>query len=176
VDIPWDTISAGASAVATIIAAGISYKSWRTGEDSAKAAIDSAKAAEASARAAEALNQIEADRRHEEMAPQVEVAFRMRRNTNTNHIVRWAEITNHSPRDYRCIATIVNKTGSKSPGGQCTIGTGQTVTVELGIEGTPRPAALRLDFDAVDPCPCARPTASGRHWPRELEVGQFTLG
>jgi hypothetical protein len=180
------TITAVAAAGAAVVAAWIAHKAWHTSEntakateaqakateDSAQAAADAARAADASARVADTLAQIEINRRHEEMYPQIDATFDWERVTQTVPFNVFAKVTNQAPRDCQMDAATVADGGGITNEGNFALGAGQTATVYVGKTKAQLPVTLVLGFDAVDACPCPKRTQSGRHWQRVSAIPQ----
>ena len=100
-----DLALGGCGFIAAVASAVAAFGAWR-------ATHRATKAAEASAATARTLAQIEAQRRHEEMAPQVEIE------SPTGGTPGWFVLHNRSPRAYVVDVTANLASGQDTPGGE----------------------------------------------------------
>lgn len=141
-----------------------------TSRDAAAAAVSSAAAAVASAEVAATLARMELDRRHDEMAPRLQTDVFWRRNGRTKKLDLFIELTNVSGRDYRIGVVKVLRENATQGAHSGEFAVDQRVEIWLSDDMKVVPVGVRVDFDAVDPCPCPRTVADGRHWQRRITV------
>lgn len=144
----------------------------KAGEDAARAAEASVQTAASMARVEEMLANIEIDRRHDEMFPDVTIGYQWESHQRTGQISLFACLTNRSRRDYQVAAELVLVSNGRQSASDFTLGAGQTHRFHVGDDGTRLPLSISLEFDSVEACPCPRRTESGRHWARAFAVPQ----
>jgi hypothetical protein len=123
-----------------------------------------------SVEAREMLLKFELDRRHDELTPNLDITFRWTRNTRTDRLNQFADVTNLGTRGYRGEPVFLHGGSSESSGLSFSVMPGETVSIYITEERERPPEALIIFMDAMDGCPCDRDRPPNRHFEHRLAI------